>query len=101
MEVTASSVPASKACQFSPPVHMAMWLALVRPAMLNRPPAYRLLPFTCSAVTSPLVPPSPDQVVPFHTAILLLGVVKCPPAYTLLPSMASAMTLSLLLLAPN
>src|SRR5438445_8719671 len=54
------------------------------PAVKKLPPAYRLLPDTVSADTTPSIPdPSADQLVPFHLAMLVAemppAVVKPPP----------------------
>src|SRR6266566_2496025 len=60
------------------PSHLAMLLAALPPAVVNCPPAYRLLPATASAATKPSIPePSADQLLPFHLAMELAGL---PPA---------------------
>src|SRR5206468_3441984 len=88
------------------PFHLAMKLAVLPPALLNRPPAYTSLPDTASAYTMggywpPWPPqhipePSADQLLPFHLAMIFAplspAVVNTPPAYTSPPDTASAYT---------
>ncbi len=61
-----------------------MQSAVLPPAVVNRPPAYRSLPATTKAYTVPFIPePSALQVFPSHRAMLLAdtppAVVKSPP----------------------
>src|SRR5687767_12144083 len=74
------------------PSHWTMRLALLAPAVVKLPPAIRSPLYTVRADTlstslplNPLPSPSPDQVLPFHWAMLYLAlpppaVRKSPPA---------------------
>src|SRR5438552_534919 len=79
------------------PSHFARFPVWTPPAIVNRPPAYILLPDTANANTSPLIPdPNGDHAFPSHLAMFLArmppAVVKPPPAYKSDPEMASAFT---------
>src|SRR6266403_1107537 len=89
-------MPEARADQLVPS-HLAMLLAALPPAVMNKPPAYTLLPDTASAPTPPSIPePSADQLLPSHLAMFVAAmppaVVNPPPAYTSLPDTASALT---------
>src|SRR6185437_16482214 len=72
------------------PSHLAILVIAVMPANVKLPPAYRVVPDTASAYTPKEVPakppaspgPSADQLLPFHSAILVAAI---PPAVVKLP----------------